>query len=549
MIKKILHISVAAICLQSQPGWAVPAEGHRLLVAAPSPYAIETAEEIISAGGNVADVAVAIGLTLSVTSPYYAALGGGGFALIRMRGESAVLDFRETAPAKTHENFYADPKNSSIKGGSAVGIPGVPAGLIALHEKYGSLKWQRLFKPALKFAEQGFAVSGEWTSKTTREQEHFSPGAFQVFFKAKKQTYKPGEVLKQKQLAQAIKLLRDKKRKGFYEGPVAQDLVKSVQAQGGVLSSEDLKNYSVVWRKPLEAQWGDYQLLLMPPPSSGGAVIKIAASLASMLKPEKYPALGAEEAHLLGEILSRSYRGRTRLADPAFHNNPFDLLFSSKYIEDLKNKISMKRTQSLAPLSDSTVKESTQTTHYSIMDKDGNAISLTVTLNGNYGSRVVSEKYGIALNNEMDDFTTQPGKPNMYGLIQGSGNLVRPGQRPLSSMSPTIITKDGKSVMAIGAPGGPRIISSVFQVIYRSLFRNMDLDMAIQAPRVHHQFLPHTLYVDDQRWSPEVITALKKKGHKIEPSWMGRVYAVRLKSDGLLEAAFDARGEGSAGGF
>ena len=529
---------------------AVPAQGSKIMMAGPSPYAVSVGTAIAEKGGNVVDVAVGMGLALSVTSPYYAALGGGGFALIKMDEATEALDFRETAPHATSPTFYVDKsKDASITGGAAIGVPGFPAGLWAMHKKYGKLKWAQLFVDPILLAERGFRVSGEWYERTSDAEKRFNPGGRHHFLKKEKDLYSPGEVFPQRSLARALRAFRDNNLKGFYEGSVAKDIVNSAKQSGGVISLEDLKSYSVRWLKPLETQFRGYHLYLMPPPSSGGVVIKTALNLIDQLHLEKQKTFSVEEYHLMGEILSRSFRGRALLGDPDFHQNPMDLLLSGEYLTKMAKSINLAKSTQLEPLAEENGKESHNTTHYSVMDKDGHSVALTVTLNGNYGSAVVSDKFGIALNNEMDDFTTRPNEPNMYGLVQGKGNFVQAGKRPLSSMSPALVEKDNKIVMSIGSPGGPRIISGVIQVLYRSLVTGLNVDEAIQAPRVHHQFLPHVLYVDKNRFAPETLDGLRKKKHQIEESWMGRVYAVKVNSNGFLEGAHDLRGEGAAGGF
>lgn len=528
---------------------AIPAEGHQMMIAAPSPYAVQVGKEVIGLGGNVADVAVAVGLTLAVTSPYYAALGGGGFALVKMGKEVKVLDFREVAPQATGPDFYLKrPETASRTGGAAIGVPGFPAGLWALHEKYGKLAWRQLFSIPIRLAQQGFQVSGEWAHNTERAHKRFSAGGKKHFLKDG-ELYKPGEILRQPGLARALREFSRKNLKGFYQGPVARDLVNSIKATDGVITLKDLSDYKVRWLEPMVTEFAGHKIYLMPPPSSGGVVIQTALKLAEKLELKKYEALSVDELHLWGEILARSFRGRALLGDPEFHKNPLDRLLSEKYIKELADSISLKSAKNLEPLENPAGKESENTTHYSILDAEGNAIALTVTLNGNYGSAVVSERYGIALNNEMDDFTTRPGKPNMFGLIQGEGNLVEAGKRPLSSMSPTLVEKDGKIVMSLGAPGGPTIISGVVQALYRVLVTGMDMDLAIQTPRVHHQFLPRTLFVEEDRFSPDIINALRKRGHEVKPiDWIARVKGVRKNKKGHLEGAYDSRGEGAAGG-
>lgn len=542
-------IAVILTVLYTANAAAVPAQGHQLMISAPSRYAVEIGREIAAKGGNVVDVAVAVGLTLSVTSPYFAALGGGGFALVKVNGPVEAIDFRETAPAAADRDFYLKlPKNASQDGGTAVGVPGFPAGLYALHKKYGKLKWEQLFIEPMNLATKGFIVSGEWANTTMENQDRFNKSGVDKLFR-KGAPLRPGDTLKQPALAKALASLKAKGPKGFYEGEVAKDLVDSVNKAGGKFSLDDLKNYKVRWLTPLTTDYEGHKVYLMPPPSSGGVVILSALKMIEALELKKKPALSADEFHMLAEIEARAFRGRSLLGDPDFHKNPLTFLTSPTYLDEMTKSFNPKKIVSLKPLGPEDVKESSQTTNFCVMDAQGNAVALTVTLNGNYGSAVVTDKFGIALNNEMDDFTTRPGEANMYGLIQGAGNEVQPGKRPLSSMSPTLIEKNGKMIMAVGAPGGPRIITGVLQTIYRVIGRGTDIDLAVQAPRVHHQFLPKVTYIDRDRFSPEVLEGLKAKGHTLEESWMAKVYVVRMRNDGILEATFDSRAEGSAGGL
>lgn len=544
-----------SIVLSGPFAFAVPAQGHKIMVAGPSPNAVDIARAVSLKGGNVVDVAVAMALSLSVTHPYYAALGGGGFALVKMNGKVKALDFREMAPGQAGPDLYKDkPQNASTDGGLAVGVPGIPAGLWELHKTYGKLKWKQLFTGALELSTNGFRVSGDWSDITSKTFTRFNPAGKQVFFKnqgKKSETREhllPGEILKQPQLAKALRAFRDQGPKGFYAGAVAKDIVSAVKDSGGIISLEDLKHYKTRWLEPLTTNYAGYKIYLMPPPSSGGVVIAQAVQLIEKLDLKSKPELSALEYHYLGEIMKLSYRGRALLGDPDFAKNPIANLLSPSYIASLASKVKPDKSIPVEPLK-SLKFESTETTHFSVMDSGGNAVSMTVTLNGNYGSAVVTPKFGIALNNEMDDFTTRPGQPNMFGLIQGDANKVRAGARPLSSMSPTLVEKDGQTVLAVGAPGGPRIISGVLQVLYRVLQREDDVDWAIQAPRVHHQFLPDVLYVDTKRFSPEVLIGLKALGHeKIESGSTAKVYAVKLEA-GILSGAYDSRGEGAAGGY
>jgi gamma-glutamyltranspeptidase/glutathione hydrolase len=547
----LAFVQVTIAIAIANPAHAVPAEGHQLMMAAPSYHAISAGKEIALAGGNVVDVAVAMAITLSVTTPYYASLGGGGFALVKVGDQPvAALDFRETAPAATSPTYFSKlGENASRQGGTAVAVPGIPAGLWELHQKYGHLPWKKLFAKAERLAESGFRVSGEWARQTANKKSDMNDSGRKHFFKPELQTYLPGEEFKQPALLKALELYKSNGAKGFYEGKVASDIIHAVSQGGGAMTLKDLRDYKVRWLKPLETDFADHHIYLMPPPSSGGVVIKTALALTEKLHVTEKRPLSAEEYHLLGEIDSRSFRGRLLLGDPDFHTNPLKFLFSQAQFDFLLKSIKQAKATTIPALAEDKANESDNTTHFSVLDKDGNSVAMTLTLNGDYGSGIVTDNFGIALNDEMDDFTTKPGSPNMFSLYQGEGNSVQPGKRPLSSMSPTLVEKNGKIVMSLGAPGGPRIISAVFQALYRTLGRGLNADMAIQTPRIHHQFMPNVLFIDRDRVSPEVLDRLKKMGHEIKETPIARVYMVKTNEQGNLEAAFDSRGEGAAGGY
>jgi gamma-glutamyltranspeptidase/glutathione hydrolase len=532
---------------------AVPGEGTRIMISAPSDYAVDAGKAAFAKGGNLIDVAVAVGLTLAVTNPSNASLGGGGFALLSMGDSVEVLDFREAAPAATSPEFYLElEKDASWNGGTAIGVPGVAAGLWALHQKHGKLEWSTLFDTAMTLAQDGVEFSGTESRYSETQKERLNPAGLKHFFKTPEQHYQPGDILKQPALAQALQLLREQGADGFYRGEVARDIAATVQANGGVITTEDLAAYRVRWLQPLQTEFKGYKLHMMPPPSSGGAVIKAAFELFDRVEIQQQQPLSVDELHLMAEVLNRAFRGRALLGDPDYHDNPFDTILADSYLDEMAQSIDKSRAFQLPPLEDKALDDSNETTQYSILDAEGNAISLTVTLNGSYGSGVVSKKFGISLNNEMDDFTTRPGEANMFGLMQGHGNRVQPGKRPLSSMSPTLVGKDGRIVMTLGAAGGPRIISSVIQTIYRVLVTGLDIDRAVQFPRVHHQFLPNKLYMDEYKFSPEVVAGLQQRGHETveqRPSYLGRIKAVRLNDKNYLEASFDNRSEGAVGGY
>ena len=529
----------------------IPAEGHKMMVAAPTQLVIPVAQKISKMGGNVVDVAVAVELTLSVTSPYFASLGGGGFAMVRMNNADPVaVDFRETAPILTHPGFYKDrPEKASTIGPLAVATPGIPLGLWELHQKYGKLKWKQLFEEPVRLAEQGFPVSGDWVRDTEETKNDFNASGKKFFFK-NGQSYKPGEILRQPQLAKALKKLRDEGIKSFYGGDIGKDIVATLKKPGGVIAIQDLQNYKVRWLTPIKKDFMGYSVYMMPPPSSSGVLTSGILGLIEKTEMAKKAPASAEESHLLAEIFKFVFRGRSLLGDPDFNKNPVTELTSDAYIKSLAKQINAKRTVQLKPLTDELLgKESTETTNFTVMDAEGNTVVMTITLNGTYGSAMVSEKYGIALNNEMDDFTTIIDKPNMYGLIQGKANDVRAGKRPLSSMSPTIVIKNNKTVVGVGGAGGPRIITGVFQSWYRVVANGYNMDRAIQTPRIHHQFLPDTLFIDEYQFSYDTQKALEKMGHKTQVSWTTKVNGIHLRDDGILEGAYDSRSEGGAGGI
>ncbi|MDZ4662866.1 MAG: gamma-glutamyltransferase [Pseudomonadota bacterium] len=541
------------LSLLSTESFATPAAGQKIMISAANELAVEYGKELYRQGGTIVDVAVGVALMMSVTNPYFASLGGGGFALVKMNGETEVLDFREVAPKKTDPNFFMKKnKQDSVYGGSAVAVPGLVKGYYELHKKYGKLRWKDVLSGPIKLARKGFEISNELYDRTEGIKGNFNPAGYKHFFKQSKVPYLPGDVLRQPGLADGLGLIATRGVEGFYEGPIAQDLVFAVEKSGGVLSLEDLQSYKVRWLKPMVTQFLNYKLYLMPPPSSGGVVMTAIFKLLEMQDLKKWRPYSAPESHLLAEVFHRSFRLRTQIGDPDFTKNPVaDLLSPANMLALNKTINTDKKIQLQALKEDVDIKnnESSETTHFSIINSNGDAVAMTITLNGSYGSGVVTPKFGIVLNNEMDDFTTRPNEPNIYGLIQGKANAIEPGKRPLSSMSPTIVEKNGETVLVLGAQGGPRIISSVAQVIYRTLVNNYNLEEAIHLPRLHAQFQPPIIYFDKGKWSPEMFDFMKEKGHQTEESWMGRVNAVQRGDKNILYGAADDRVEGYASGY
>ena len=387
-----------------------------------------------------------------------------------------------------------------------------------------------------------FLVVGSLLQKNQRESLTLLE---KTFFLKNGKSYNPNEILKQKQLAKALRLLQKNKSKAFYGGAIGKDIVSAVRESKGLLTEEDLKKYKVRWLEPVSVSFRGHKVHSMPLPSSGGIILSRALKLVEKQKLYKKELYSLDELHLLAEIMARAFQPRFLMGDPDFAKMTEREWLSDKNIEDINKTIFLQKTHRLPPL-----KESEETTHISLMDSKGNAIAMTLTLNGYYGSHIVSPKYGIVLNNQMDDFTTLPDKANMFGLIQGKNNFVHGGKRPLSSMTPTIVEKSNQTVMVLGGAGGPMIISAVLQTLYRHLINKMDIEQAILSPRLHHQFLPRQLYIENKRINPELIIELKMRGHKIRvKDYIAQIFAVSRNQKGFLSSAHESRGEGASGGL
>ena len=530
-------------CFLSFFTYSTPFKAEKFIVSSASPHSSMVAQTIFNQGGNLVDMAVASAFALAVTHPYYVSLGSGGFALIKVKSEIKALDFRETAPHQMSADFFEKTNLSSIKGGASVGVPGFLAGMRELNKKYGKLSWSQVIAPALLLAKKGFLVSGDWVDITKKSKNKFNSTGKKIFFKNGK-SYKVNERFKQPGLAKALKLIQKKKTSVFYKGEIGQDIVSVVNKEKGVLSLEDLKKYKLRWLEPVSFSFRGYQIHSMPLPSSGGLILARALKLIEKKQLYKKELYSFDEIHLLGEIMARAFLPRFLMGDPSFSNFNEKKWLSDKNLNSASQSISLKRAVKI-PIP----KESEETTHISLMDAKGNAVSMTITLNGFYGSHVVSPKYGIVLNNQIDDFTTRPGQANMFSLMQGKNNSIEGGKRPLSSMTPTIVEQKGETVMAIGGAGGPTIITGVLQTIYRYLVNKMNLEQAIYSPRIHHQFLPRRLFVENKRFSPELIMNLKLRGHKIQfKDYIAQVFAVAKEKDQLVGGG-EIRREGSAGGL
>jgi len=517
--------------------------------------------EILKKGGNAVDAAVAVQFALAVVYPNAGNIGGGGFMVLRLNdGEINSLDFREKAPMKASRDMYLDKDeniipNSSREGLLSVGVPGSVDGMFRAHERYGYLPWKVLIQPAIDLAQEGFPI-------TQRQAEEFN-NLKNEFLKWNDTTYyvplvhpeswAPRYYLAQPNLARTLTLIRDKGRNGFYSGKTADNIVKEMKRGGGIISLDDLKNYESKWRKPIVGWYKDYKIISMPPPSSGGIAL---VQLLNMV--ENYPirdfGWNSEKAvHVMAEAEKRVYADRSvHLGDPDFYPVPVkDLLDSTYIISRMKDFNSEKCTdyKSLqAGLFAS--KEKEQTTHFSIVDKWKNAVAVTTTLNGAYGSYVFVPGSGFLLNNEMDDFSAKSGVPNTYGLVGAEANAIAPGKRMLSSMTPTIIEKNGKLFIVTGTPGGSTIITSVFQTILNVIEHDMTVNEAVKAKKFHHQWKPDTIYVEENTLDSTAVSSLEKKGHHIVRRIpIGRTDCILILPNGKLEGGADPRGDDTAIGY
>lgn len=532
-----------AICNSIQ---ARPLFGKKALVVSASDLASQAGIQAIKNGGNVVDAAVATEFALAVTRPYYASLGGGGFALIRINGEVMALDFRERAPIHSRRDmFLSGPENASTKSGLAVATPGIVSGFYTLHKKYGRRPWRENLQAAIDLAVKGFVITEEFERITAQERKDFTGSGNRIFDSA---SVRLGKTFRQPNLANALRIIQSKGAKGFYEGEIARDIVDSVKRQNGVLRKEDLTQYASRWKAPLHASIFGADIWTMPPPSSGGALLLSELKQAQIIELPKVPAYSAQEYFLFAEIMRRAFFDRRYLADEGFMKIPVETIYSDERAKTWASTIDKKR-KSKIDGAKFELTERGQTTHFNIADSEGNAVAATVTVNTEYGSGIFTEKFGINLNNEMDDFTTKPGQANTFGLTQAEANEVAPLKTPLSSMTPTLVEKNGKFLMALGAPGGPRIINAVFQGLYHALHTQLTSEEIIQAPRVHHQWTPDYIQ-HDTTISPTLLEELKNRGYETKSGSTARLYLIKWnENSSALEGAFDHRGEGGSAAY
>ncbi|MEM0963187.1 MAG: gamma-glutamyltransferase [Bacteroidota bacterium] len=534
---------IASACRAQRSPTSAPVRAERGMVVSAEVNASAAGVEVMQAGGNAVDAAVATGFALAVTFPVAGNIGGGGFMVIRFPdGTATTFDYREMAPAGATRDMYVDVETGQIRpdlsrrGHLASGVPGAVAGMLQAHEQYGQAPLADVLAPAIRLAE-GYPLSRAEADLMNAYAERFAayPGTVRHF--TQEGGFEVGETFRQPELAEVLRRIRDRGRDGFYRGETADLLVAEMERGEGLITHEDLENYVVVERQPVEGDYRGHRILSMPPPSSGGIAL---IQMLDAVEPFDVGALGfnsSATAHLMGEAMRRAFADRAEfLGDPDFSDIPTAGLITEAYTRQRMADFDPSRADSSTVVGAGRPRaESAQTTHYSVVDEDGLAVSVTTTLNGGFGSLVVVEGAGFFLNNEMDDFTSAPGQPNMFGLVQGEANAIAPGKRMLSSMTPTIVEDpEGRLMLVVGSPGGPRIITSVYQTVLNVIDHGMNVQEAVAAPRVHHQWLPDVLYVENQGLALDALVALQERGWDVSESggYWSRVDAIQVVYDG-----------------
>ena len=528
-----------------------PVVANNGMVATEQELASRIGLDILKAGGNAVDAAVGIGFALAVALPNAGNLGGGGFMMVHdaKTGKSVALDFREVAPLKATRNMYLDDKGNVITGKSlythyAVGVPGTVAGMEHALKKWGTMPLDKVIAPSIALAEKGFPVSETLAKILRQEQKNMGkwPATTEIFWKDGA-PLKRGDLLVQKDLAQSMRLIAQQGAKAFYEGAIAQKIAAEMAPHAGAVTLQDLREYKVAEREPVRGTYRGHEVVTMPPPSSGGTHLVQILNMLEQWPLAQWGQNSAQTLHHMAESSKLAYADRSEyLGDPDFVKIPLKGLTSKRYAESLAKTIDPNRARPAKEIKPGQPQpyESDQTTHYSVVDKAGNAVAVTYTLNTNFGSGIVAKGTGILLNNEMDDFAAKPGVANAYGLVGGDANAVAAKKRPLSSMTPTLVLKDGKPTLVTGSPGGARIITTVLQTVVNTIDFGNNPAEAAAAPRVHHQWTPDELRVE-KGLSPDTLALLKQRGHNIavKPS-MGRTQTIQIRN-GMLYGYSDPR--------
>lgn len=553
----VAFISVVAACSHA-PNPPVDSASNNTVglsqqaVAMPDSYSADAAMQVLQEGGNAIDAAITAQFVLAVTLPEAGNVGGGGFMTIKFEDNTDFLDYREMAPENAHRDMYLDEQGNvkpheSLFGAKASGIPGTVAGMWAAHKKYGTLDWERLLAPAVDLAEQGFVVHEKLANNIDHYIERTKEAAINNNFSEYFAHAKAGTTFKQPELAKTLKAIQQQGKDGFYKGDVAKHIVDFMQQNGGLITYEDLLAYKAVWRKPLHLNWQGYELVTAPPPSSGGvAVAQWIGMLEAYDATHDLPAQNSTEyIHVMSEIGKRVFADRAEyMGDPDFVSVPVKALTDTNYITQRAADIqptSISDTPSVKP----GLKESEDTTHFSIMDRWGNAVANTTTINLTFGSGVVVTGAGFLLNDEMDDFSAKPGVPNFFGAVGGEANAIEPYKRMLSSMTPTLVTKDDQVVLVTGSPGGTTIISSVTQSLLNALLYDMSAEEAVNSPRFHHQLLPKDTIRMHDGFTEATVNELKAMGYTIDNRRFGDVHLIKRTKEGV-EAASEKSGRGKS---
>ncbi len=573
MTRRLIFITAILLALFVRPLWAQqtailsgqdirhPVFAANGMVASQEAVATKVGVDILKAGGNAVDAAVGVGFALAVTLPRAGNLGGGGFMMVHeaKSGDTVAIDYRERAPAAATRDMYLDDKGNVIKNKSrftpfAIGVPGTVAGLVLAHKKYGRLPFADIVQPAINLAANGIQLTADLAGSLKRLQKRLSKNEASkaIFYKSDGGTYEVGETFVQTDLAESLKRIAEKGANGFYKGETAKAIVAEMKRNGGLITAKDLKKYRAVIRQPVRGNYRGYDIASMPPPSSGGIHLVQILNILEDYPIKKFGHNGSKSIHLMVEAMKLAYADRaTHLGDPDYWKVPMKGLTDKKYAASLRQLIDPQKARPAKQIvaGNPVPYESNETTHFSVMDKDGNVVSNTYTLNFSYGSGITVPGTGILLNNEMDDFSAKTGVANAYGLIGGEANAVEGGKRPLSSMTPTLVFKNGKPFLATGSPGGSRIITTVLQVIMNVIDHDMNIMAAAAAPRVHHQWLPDYIRIE-AGISPDTLQLLSQLGHRYKQQWaMGSTQSIMRVKDGFLGASDPRRRGALTSGF